>query len=471
MKLPLKRAFAAGVLASTSGFLLASCATTSAQSEPVSPAPLAPLTKVALPIAGETGAKTSMMKGGLPRALWVWDATVITNPKQERDLFAFCAKKNISRVYLDMGDLFSAKRRGPVDPKHITALLLGRFLGAAHDRNLEIEALDGAPEFALQSKHAQALAIFQKALAYNKSAAPTQKLDGFQWDTEPYILDEFKAGGKSQRDVLTQYLNGAAQMRDALRASPGMRLGFAIPAFFDDKERTIEWNGTSKPVAFHLLDILNTLPSSYVAIMAYRDHALGVNGTVEISHGEIDYATQSASKVKVWIGQETLDPTGDPPSISFYHVGENGLEQALGQIQDAYKDQPALQGLAIHHWGSYRVLKAGEPVAPVVVTAPITEPLTLLSPKADASVARRIEVNGTAKPGGEGVKVEVSVRPQGDIWYSQGEVPVSPQGTWSVTSNFGNDKTPAGSSFEVRAQLKKANGSVVTERIVKVKTS
>lgn len=469
MKHPLKRALAAGVVASTSGFLLASCATTSAQSEPVSPvAQVVPvIAKVKAPVVASPRAP----KSALPRALWVWDATVITNPKQGQDLFAFCAQKNITRVFLSVGDIFSKDQRVAADPKHITAPALGQFLAAAHQKNLEVEALDGDPSFALQVHHAEALGIFQKALAYNKNAAPTQKLDGFQWDTEPYILDQFKAGGQSQRDVLTQYLDGAAQMRDALKASPGMRLGFAIPGFFDDKERTVEWNGTSKPVAFHLLDILNTLPSSYVAIMAYRDHALGPNGTVEISHGEINYAAQSAPGVKVWIGQETLDPTGDPPSISFYHVGENGLEQALGQIEDAYKDQPALQGLAIHHWGSYRVLKPGEPVAAVVVRAPITEPLTLLSPKADALVARRIEVNGTAKPGGEVVKVEVSVRPQGDIWYSQGEVSVSAGGTWSVTSHFGNDKTPAGRGFEVRAQLKKADGSVVTERVVKVKTN
>lgn len=468
MKFSSGHVLAAGVLAAPSMLLLASCAATSAQSEPVSPAaPLSPVTNIApLPVAKETEARRV-----LPRALWVWDATVITNPKQGRDLFDFCAKKNISRVYLDMGDLFSAQRRGASDPKHITAPKLGQFLGAAHARKIEIEALDGAPEFALQAKHALALAIFQKALAYNKSAAPDEKLDGFQWDTEPYILDQFKAGGQSQREVLTQYLDGVAQMRDALRASPGLRLGFAIPSFFDDAERTIEWKGSTKPVAFHLLDILNTLPSSYIAIMAYRDHALGPNGTIEISQGEINYVTEHAPRVKVWIGQETLDPTGDPPSISFYHVGENGLETALGQIQDAFKDKPALQGLAIHHWDSYRVLKAGDRAAPVAVTAPITEPLSILTPQAGVSVPRRMEVTGTAKPGGQGVKLEVALRPQGDIWYPQGEVPLSAQNTWSVTSNFGNEHTPAGSSFEVRAQLKRADGSVVTERIVNVKTN
>jgi len=461
MKLPFWGVLAAGAFASTSLCLLASCAATSAQNGPMSSvantAP-SPLTTVATP------------KGALPRALWVWDATVITDPKHAQELFAFCAQKNLSRIYLSVGDVFSPNQRAAADPKHVTAPLLSHFLGAAHAKKIEVEALDGDPDFALQINHAQALGILQKALAFNKTAALSEKLDGFQWDTEPYILDAFKAGGQSQRDVLKQYLDGVAELRDAVKTSPDLRLGFAIPGFFDDKERTIEWNGATKPVAFHLLDTLNALPSSYIVIMAYRDHALGPNGTVEVSRGEIEYATQHARAVKVWIGQETLDPTGDPPSISFFHVGENGLEQALGQIQKAFQNQPALQGLAIHHWQSYRVLKAGKPLAPVVVSAPITKTLTILTPHADAPVARRVEVTGTAKPGGQGTKVEVSVRPAGDIWYPQGEVPVSPEGTWSVTSNFGNEQTPAASGFEVRAQLKRADGSVVTEQIVKVKT-
>ena len=436
-----------------SSLALASCAATAAPAEPLSPVSnLKPL-----PAASR-----------LPRALWVWDATVITDAKKRDELFDFCARKGISVLYLSVGDIFAPRQREVTDPKHVTAPMLGRFLKAAHARKLQVEALDGDPDFALAPKHAEALAIFQKALAYNEAAAPDEKLDGFQWDTEPYILKEFQAGGASQKQVLTQYLDSAAQMRDALQKSPVLTLGYAIPAFFDDSERILEWGGKSQPVAFHLMDVLQTISSSYVVMMAYRDKALGVNGSVEIIRGEVDYAAKSAPKVKVWVGQETIDVTGDPPSITFFQEGENALEQALGQIQTAYKDKPVVAGFSIHHFDSYRVMKTGDPIAPV---APVTELLTVVSPKTDASVARRSEVSGTAKPGGEGVKIEVAVRPQGDIWYPQGEVALSPDGTWSVTANFGNEATPAGSSFEVRAQLKRADNSVVTEQIVKIKTN
>ena len=454
MKFQFSRVAAATIATSSAVWLLSSCAAKAAPTEP-----LAPVTQIVpLRVVDETR---------LPRALWVWDATAITNPQTRQELFDFCKRKGISVIYLSVGDVFSPRQREANDPKHVTPKMLGQFIKAAHAQKLQVEALDGDPEFALEANHAEALGIFQKALDYNQKALVDERLDGFQWDTEPYILKQFQAGGESQQRVLTEYLNSVAQMRDTLQKTPNLTLGYAIPAFFDDAERTLEWRGQTKPVAFHLLDILKTVPQSYVVMMAYRDKALGTNGTVDIISKEVDYAAKNTPKVKVWVGQETLDVTGDPPSITFFQEGENAMEYALGQIQIAYKTQPIVAGIAIHHWESYRTMKAGEPI---VAAAPITEPLTILAPKADASIARRIEVSGTAKPGGEGVKVEVSVRPKGDIWYPQGEFSLSPDGTWSVTSNFGNEQTPAGSEFEVRAQLKRADGTVVTERIARVKT-
>ena len=101
-------------------------------------------------------------------------------------------------------------------------------------------------------------------------------------------------------------------------------------------------------------------------------------------------------------------------------------------------------------------------------TQPTTAPLTILSPKNDDAVERRAEVSGI---GNGGAKVAVAVRPKGDNWYPQDEMPLAADGTWNVICCFGNGKIPAGSEFEVRAQLLKEDGTIVTEQIVKVKTT
>ena len=85
-------------------------------------------------------------------------------------------------------------------------------------------------------------------------------------------------------------LDSAAQMRDAVKDEPNFKLGYAIPSFFDNANRAVTWGGTNKPAAYHLLDILNTVPNGYIAIMAYREKAEGTNGTIAISNGEVEYS-------------------------------------------------------------------------------------------------------------------------------------------------------------------------------------
>ena len=401
-------------------------------------------------------------KAEMPRALWVWDATTITDAEQQKSLFEFCAQKNISVIYQSVGDVFSAKQRAADDPKHVTAPVLAAFVRAAHARNLQVEALDGDSEFALTAHHAEALGILRKSLAYNAAAASGDRLDGFQWDTEPYTLPAFNAGPQAQRALFEQYLDSMTQMRDAVAQTPNLRLSICIPWFFDGAETAIGWNGATKAPAFHLLDLLASLPSGELVLMAYRDKALGPNGTIEISRGEIEYAAKNAPDVKVWIGQETLDVTGDPPSITFFQEGETALEDALAKIQTAYSETPSFGGAAIHHWESYRAIKPGEPVAKV---APVTK-LTVLAPVQSARVQRETFVTGAAPVGGKGVKVAVAVKPQGDAWYDQGESAVEADGSWSVRALFGGENTPDGAKFEARVRLLAQDGSVVEELTV-----
>ncbi len=424
------------------------------------PAPQTPTLNAATPTAiqGDVAAPNT----DVPRALWVWDATVITGAQQRKSLFDFCAQKAVSVIYVSVGDVFSAKQREVGDAKHVTAPMLAEFVRAAHAKNLQVEALDGDPEFALAANHAEALGILRKALAYNAAAAPDARLDGFQWDTEPYVLPAFNAGPEAQRALFAQYLDSMKEMRDAVAQTPNLRLSICIPWFFDGAERALDWNGASKAPSFHLLDLLASLPSGELVLMAYRDKATGSNGTIEISRGEIEYAAQNAPKVKVWIGQETLDVTGDPPSITFFQEGESALEDALGKINAAYSKAPSFGGVAIHHLESYRVLKPGEPI---VAVAPVQE-LTVIAPLKSAKVARETFINGAAPVGGPGVKVAVAVKPQGDAWYDQGEAPVEADGSWSVRALFGGENTPDGAKFDVRVRLLAADGSVVQEQTV-----
>ena len=402
-----------------------------------------------------------------PRALWVWDASVISDAKARAALFEFCARKNVSVIYQSVGDIFAPTQFAPDDARHITAPQLSAFVEAARVRQLRVEALDGDPQFALSAHHAEALGILNKALDYNAAATPKARLDGFQWDTEPYVLPAFSQGAEQKQAVFTQFLDSMKEMRDAVQKRPTLRLSFCIPWFFDLPENELAWNGATKAPAFHLIDLLQSLPEGEMVLMSYRDRALGANGTIEISRGEIEYAAQSAPQVRVWIGQETQDVKGDPPSITFYQEGESALNEAMRQIETAYAKAPGFGGVAIHFYNSYSDLKPGDPVIEKPAMAP-SDALKVLLPTPNAKVARETLVSGVAPRGGRGVKVSVAVKPQGDTWYDQGEAPLEADGSWSVRALFGGENTPAGAVFEVRARLLAEDGSVVEEQTVNV---
>lgn len=435
-----------------SSLVLASCQTSGAQQKEAATVGPPAVQNLAHPAAPAKVASFA-------KALWVWDAGVITDAAKQKDLFAFCKSKGLTIIYQDMGSAFLEAETATKAKHQISTTALAAYLKAAHAQGFKVEVLDGDPSFALTPNHARTLARVQKALDYNKTAAIDARLDGFQWDTEPYILPEFKTP-EGERAILVQYLDSAVQMRDAVKKAgqPAFTLGYAIPFWMDGDEHQVEWNGIKKSGTFHLMDILNGINSGYIAIMAYRDKAEGSNGSIGITQGEADYATKSAPNVRVWVGQETLDVKGDPPSITFWQEGEGELNKALDQIKEHYKNTPAVAGAAIHHYESYREISE-RPAA-----KPVTREFKITSPQAGPADVG-IEVKGTASTG---QKVLVAVKPDGDIWYDQGTSPVSPEGEWTVPVRLGNEGTKPGSGFTIRATLKSADDKVVSELEVKV---
>lgn len=406
-----------------------------------------------------------------PRALWVWNAGVITQPAKRQQFFDFCKEKNIDIAYLHLGDFLSPTKRDVSDPKHVTAEALGNFLETAHANNLRIEALDGDPSFTLANKHADALKRLQLAIDYNKSAPVARRLDGFQWDIEPYVLPEFKDETQHGR-IVGEFLEIIEKTRDMVKAeldiasASGFWLGFALPFWMDGERQTVTWKGQTRPATFHALHILNSLPNSYVAFMAYRDKADGTGGTIAVVKDEVDYAIQHTPHVKIVVGQETGAVKNDPPSITFYEEGEGPLETALTQINEAYANSPVYGGVAIHHLDSYRDLIARLPKNPVAPSGDVA--LSVDTPANNAQVGNSTPVSGQASGG---ATVQLSVKPAGDIWYDSTPITIAADGTWKGSVRVGNDATPAGRRFTIRARLLDGAGKVLKEHQIEVTRS
>ncbi len=277
------------------------------------------------------------------RAVWTWEKdsyAIVEDTAAAEEAITFLRSKKINIVYL-YADAFGGRNLIESRPDLYRALL--RRL---HGSGLRAYALLGSAylhteEYVLPPKQKRALAMLGRVLKYNAASAPEERFDGANLDIEPHILDQWA----TQRDkLLLDYLDmGRKLMRLKRRSGAELAVGPAIPFWLNGI--TLAWNGRKKPVNEHVQDLYD-----YVALMDYRDHALGRDSMTSLAAEELRYGARRGRKVV--IGVDTS--AGEPKKVSFNHLTETDLERELGLAEKAFAGEPAFAGFAIHHFRSYR---------------------------------------------------------------------------------------------------------------------
>lgn len=271
-------------------------------------------------------------------------------------MLSLCLNHGIGTLFIYTGSAFV---ESPLNATKVQVSwsTLATFVTHCHNNGIKVYALDGDASHALTANHWKPLGRLASAISYNQSytAASLSRLDGFQWDIEPYILDAYKNGTTADKASITsQLLDLMTDMVDDLTsASSTLRLGYTAPWFFDDSSRALTYNGVNQAPVFHMLDLLNGRTNSHLAVMAYRDTATGSNGSVSISSGEVNYARDHAANVKVWIGQETVQTD---PSTTFYEETNATFESCATTIASSYGTNAGYAGIAIHDLPGYMAL-------------------------------------------------------------------------------------------------------------------
>lgn len=291
------------------------------------------------------------------RAIWIWENAsypLVLNPNS-RSVLSSMAKdtatfnqRPITTLYLAVGKYNGAAMledyRGEVQ----------QFVEWAHGEGFYVQALIAGgttpPYFGAYSRyHPHAVKEFEQILNYNLASSELARFDGVNVDTEPYILPDFKTAKPS---VQIQYLDMLKLLMERKQAS-GLTLsvGAAIPRWYDTSAdaSNIAWNGGTKWLSEHVQDTVD-----YISIMDYRDQAEGSAGIIAQALNELAYANAIGKPKSVVIGVETKDIAdgGDPETISFHEEGRIYMEQELNKAYNAFQNDPAFGGIALHHYSS-----------------------------------------------------------------------------------------------------------------------
>ncbi len=248
-----------------------------------------------------------------PRALWVWSTEeLIQSPSECRELFEVCSRDGIGRLWV----------QAPYDRLQASCVLrrpteLRRFLAAAHQRGISVEALDGYPEFALREHHDKPLSLIDAIRSFNEQSAANERFDGIHFDNEPYVILGWH-DPLIREQILHDFLTLNVECQQRARAG-GMQFGVDLPFWWQsqatpqsDPVGAVTFRGVRKPASHHCIDLLDN-----VGIMNYRDSADGSDGMLRYGRELLTYS-DGVPHARIHLGIETFI---EQPAAAHFVVG------------------------------------------------------------------------------------------------------------------------------------------------------
>lgn len=269
------------------------------------------------------------------KGLWVWDFDEAASDSAKiNQLVRFLTEHEINLLFISTGRSLSDQ---PAEYE--------KLIRKAHKANIRVFALAGEGSWALESHHPKALEEIRRVLAYNASH-PRNKFDGIQYDIEPYTLPAFQTDKEA---VSRQYLQVLQAIKDEIaRRNSHFEFNAAIPFWYATGESPvlIEVNGETKPLSFHVLDIVDS-----VSIMSYRDTA---EQQIRLSQVEVEYASMTGKKV--YVSAETNPPheSSIPHYITYNDEDIAYMNEQFEIVVSAFQNQPGFGGIAIHHYSAFK---------------------------------------------------------------------------------------------------------------------
>jgi hypothetical protein len=276
------------------------------------------------------------------------------------------ARDGFGAVYADVGEwLEAADQPESWSQRRRLGRLTGdlrRFVARASSQGLAVHAVAGGPGWTAGSHRYLGPKVLELVADYNADADPDERLQGVQFDIEPYVDPGFWDDVEVSLQAYLRTVEGIVDAYEEVRTQPGnegLGLGFAIPFWYDGTPEVpevefgrTEDTTTTQAAAFHLIDLLRELPEAYLVVMAYRNRASGPDGSIELVRGELDYASRTGAASGIVVGQEFTEVT--PEKLSFWWVGRAAFRQVAAELAEAYGGLPQFRGISVDDMDAYQ---------------------------------------------------------------------------------------------------------------------
>ncbi len=298
-----------------------------------------------------------------PRATWIWDRGEWMDKPDA--LLAWAKAEGIGELFIVV-TLDGPRVRDPQ--------LLHAFVSKATRAGITVTSVEGDPHMALPNHRAATADRARAFAAYNRDAAPEERLRSMQFDVEPYLLPdavlppaerdrEYLAMARALREAAgdmplefvvpfwwwdkTELLDGLAQVADGLavmdyRTAPDEIVRFAVPF--------LDW------AAVHGKRVHIALEAGRVGAERQRRYVRTDAGEA----GELLLAQAGETPVLVLLRQPAKTAAGQlfrfsserilDGSATSFHGDKGKLRTLLPELERDLGAWPGFAGMALHGW-------------------------------------------------------------------------------------------------------------------------
>lgn len=286
------------------------------------------------------------------RIIGVWDWTAPDSETSAQKIAHADALKNlgVTDCYIDISSYID---HAEIPNLQTRKQQLDTFTRGLHEevstltsRGIRAHALAGNTRWSNPDYAYIPLKILQYVHAYDESSSVNQQLASIQFDVEFYSDKNFSSAPEQDtKDYLTLVDQLITARNQTFTTSDShVPLGFTIPTWFDGSNPDMP--KLDQPIAVQLIEKLQKVPGSYLAIMDYRNQTGGEDGSIAKAQTFFNIANDAHSPVKFLIGQETTDV--QPAKITFYGKHQSSLINATTTLNTTFGHYPQFAGFIIN---------------------------------------------------------------------------------------------------------------------------
>jgi hypothetical protein len=299
---------------------------------------------------------------GYTVGMWNWTAPDQATQIQKEQDAKKLKEQGITEVYIDISSYIdydestAPDRQAKIDSFTNALRQQVRALSA---QGIKTQALVGNVKWSNPDYVYIPQKLMKYVSQYNASSASNEKLQGMQFDIEFYSADDFTDDPEQNtRDYLSMVKQLVIMKNINFANDANFALGFAAADWLDGTNAhyipNISLDGGPKLTPFEQLAVqLKGVSGAYIAVMAYRNHTDGSDGTIARASSEVKIGQKAG--VRILVGEEAGKV--DPAKLTFYGRSKNDLKQSTIDVQKAFSSYSMFGGFGINDQKSYFALK------------------------------------------------------------------------------------------------------------------